>query len=441
MHSLQARLSSGLLLSLIAVFFGIWWFVSDAVHGIAEDYMVSRLNHDSDSILTAIVFDRTGQLSLESSRIDGIYQRPFSGHYFQVRVNDKTLRSRSLWDQQLAIPSQNASGISRLHLPGPQQQSLLVIVNSYQKQGHDIHIAVAEDLTTIEKGIADIKRRFAIITAALLLFMVGVQLIIVRAGLKPLTAVREEIHALLHGELRHLSQIVPREVAPLVNEINRLIDVLQNRLVRSRHAIGDLAHALKKPLTLLQQLATVPTNSWQDDNQQTLSEQTLSMKQMIDRELRRARLAGEGPVGSFFDVDSEMPLLLKTLRSMHRQKEISIDSHFPSPMILPFDREDMLELVGNLLDNACKWARQQVRLQLTVNDQVIIVVEDDGPGVDDDAMAQLTQRGRRLDESVHGHGLGLSIVDDIAAQYHGTVEFERSATLHGLLARVTLPLP
>jgi signal transduction histidine kinase len=441
MHSLQARLSSGLLLSLIAVFFGIWWFVSYAVHGIAEDYMISRMTHDSDSILTAITYNTNGKVSLENSRIDGIYQRPFSGHYFQVHTAGETLRSRSLWDQELYLPEVMAGGMTRLHLIGPQKQPLLVIVNSYNKQGNSVRIAVAEDLTAIEKGIVKIKNRFSIITGTLLLLMVGIQLVIVRAGLKPLTAVREEVHALLHGELRHLSQVVPREVAPLVSEINRLIDVLQNRLSRSRNAIGDLAHALKKPLTLLQQLSNQPPNEWQIDNQQTLVEQTTSMKQMIDRELRRARLAGAGPVGTFFDLDAELPLLLKTLHSMHRQKEVVIDSAYPPQLTLPFDREDMLELLGNLLDNAFKWARHKIRLHVSVDEQLTIVVEDDGPGVDDDAIEHLTQRGKRLDESVHGHGLGLAIVDDIVAQYHGKLSFRRSQQLQGLSVQVTLPLP
>lgn len=439
MHSLQARLSSGLLLSLIAVMFGIWWFVSDAVHGIAEDYMISRMTHDSDSLLTAVNYTADGQVNLDNSRIDGIYQRPFSGHYFQIRTAGKTLRSRSLWDQELHLPDVDTT--TRLHLKGPQQQPLLVISNSYHKQGNSVYIAVAEDLTAIEKGIVEIKNRFAIITGSLLLLMVGIQLVIVRAGLKPLAAVREEVHALLHGELRHLSQVVPQEVAPLVSEINRLIDVLQNRLSRSRNAIGDLAHAMKKPLTLLQQLSNTPPDNWQADNQQTLVEQSTSMKQMIDRELRRARLAGEGPVGTFFDVDTELPLLLKTLHSMHRQKDIAMDTVFPPHLTLPFDREDMLELLGNLLDNAFKWAQQNIHLQLSIDTQLNIVVEDDGPGVDAEAIEHLTQRGRRLDESVHGHGLGLAIVDDIVAQYHGTLTFSRSPELHGLSVQVALPLP
>ena len=441
MHSLQARLSSGLLLSLIAVMFGIWWFVSDAVHGIAEDYMISRMTHDSDSLLTAVNYTADGQVNLENSRIDGIYQRPFSGHYFQIRTAGKTLRSRSLWDQELHLPEVIADGMTRWHLMGPQQQPLLVITNRYSKQGSSVQITVAEDLTTIEKGIVKIKSRFAIITGALLLLMVGIQLVIVRAGLKPLVAVREEVHALLHGELRHLSQVVPREVAPLVSEINRLIDVLQNRLRRSRNAIGDLAHALKKPLTLLQQLANIAPANWQADNQQTLVEQSTSMKQMIDRELRRARLAGEGPVGTFFDVDAELPSLLKTLHSMHRQKDIAMDTVFPPHLTLPFDREDMLELLGNLLDNAFKWAQQNIHLQMSIDTQLSIVVEDDGPGVDADAIEHLTQRGRRLDEAVHGHGLGLAIVDDIVTQYHGTLRFSHSQKLHGLSVQVTLPLP
>ncbi len=440
MFSLQARLGTGLLVSLILIFFVLWLIVSNAIRYLVEDYIASRLEHDGESLLTVVTFDTRGTPTLDSARTDPVYQRPFSGHYFKITSGKNVLRSRSLWDQDLTVPVLQAGADVQLRLTGPERQPLLVMVKGYSKQGHTLTIAVGEDLSPVQGAIVSFERRFTVTALLMLLVLIVFQAVIVRTGLRPLERVRREIRALEHGELRGLSGDVPGEVAPLVREINRLLEVLDKRLQRSRNALGDLAHALKKPLTRLRQLSRDTALAKQPAIQQTLDDQTGIMQQLTDRVLRRARLAGQGPVGVFFSVTQDVPVLIDALCSMYRQKDLHFETNFQEGLTLPFDHEDMLELLGNVMDNACKWARQRVSLTVRMNTEVCIVIADDGPGVSDESLAKLAQRGMRLDESVVGHGLGLAITRDIVEDYGGSVTFGRSEALGGFCVTISIPI-
>jgi signal transduction histidine kinase len=261
----------------------------------------------------------------------------------------------------------------------------------------------------------------------------------VRRGLSPLQQIQQEVRELEHGQRQQLSDTVPREILPLVSEVNHLMQILNARLLRSRHALGDLAHALKKPLTLLRHMEHETSFSAQPQLQRELAVQIDTMQQTIDHVLRRARLAGEGHAGSLFDSQQDLPSLIDALQKMYREKGLRIDTDISENLKLSIDREDMLELLGNLLDNACKWARQNIHLGMQVNGDLKIIIEDDGPGVADERIAELSQRGKRLDETLEGHGLGLAIVQDIVEQYHGRINYTRSAKLAGLQVQVTLP--
>ena len=440
MPSLQARLGLGLLLSLVATFLVLWGLVSYAIRGLTEDYMSSRLAHDGETLLAALNFDKDGRPRLAAARIDPVYRRPFSGRYFQIRAGEAVLRSRSLWDQALTLPALAPGETRRLRLGGPQAQPLLVWVAGFRKQDRPLTLAVAEDLSGVEADIRRFQRLFALTAAALLLPLLVLQVLIVRTGLKPLDRVRREIRALERGEVRTLTPEVPREVAPLVHEVNRLLQIMGRRLQRSRNALGDLAHALKAPLTVLRQLRRDEALEAQPALREALVAQTDTMQRVLERVLRRARLAGEGPAGAHFSLEADLPALVDTLRRMHPQREISFETEAPPAGTLALDREDLLELLGNLLDNACKWARRRVRLAIRANDTVHIVVEDDGPGVEPPALAGITRRGARLDESAEGHGLGLAIVKDVIDDYGGSIDFGRSESLGGLRVNVRLPL-
>ena len=438
MKSLQLRLGVGLLISLFSVFIVLWWLTSSSIRHLAEESVAEHLEHDAMSILAAISSDNANNITLDVNRIEPIYLESFSGDYYQIITNEQVIRSRSLLNHKLDIPAVSAGETHKLYVTGPKLQPLIIMVYGYNKLDRNITIAVAEDLSPTLARIASFQFRYTLIGLALLLLLIVVQVIILRTGFHRLARISQQIRALEQGERTHLDTNVPQEVAALVREVNWLLTVLDKRLQRSRNALGDLAHALKTPLTILQQLPRETALQSQPELCHILQTQTTNMRNMMERVLKRARMAGSGPTFIKFDIKQEIPALIKVLQSMYRDKNLSISFVAPETATLLIDREDMLELAGNLLDNACKWAKSRVIFHFDINQNIHLIVEDDGPGVSEADFATLTQRGTRLDEAVSGHGLGLSIAQSIAEQYGGQLILRRSNELGGFCAEAIL---
>jgi signal transduction histidine kinase len=438
MKSLQLRLAVGLFISLFSVFIILWWLTSSSIRTLAEESVAEHLEHDAVSILAAINTDAANNITLNINQIEPIYLEPFSGDYYQVITNSQVIRSRSLLDQDYVIQALSPGETNKLYITGPMHQPLIIMVYGYSKLNRDITIAVAEDLTPTLARIAAFQYRYTLIALVLLLLLIVVQVIILRSGFHRLARISQQIRALEQGERTQLETDVPQEVAALVHEVNWLLKVLDQRLQRSRNALGDLAHALKTPLTVLQQLPRETVLKSQPEICHILQTQTTNMQNRLERVLKRARMAGSGPTVAKFDIKQEIPDLIKVLQSMYRDKNLTISFIEPENSTLLIDREDMLELAGNLLDNACKWAKYRVNLSFYVNQMVHLIVEDDGPGVSDADIATFTQRGTRLDEAVNGHGLGLSIAQSIAEQYGGKLILRKSNKLGGFCVEAML---
>lgn len=433
-QSLKLQLTSGLLLSLILVFVALWYLISSSIQYLMEDYITSRLDHDIDNLIVAINIDSQEQVTLDIHAVNAIFRQPFSGHYYTIQSAQSTLFSRSLWDQQLAIKTVTTGERQRYYLQGPEQQSLLVLSKGIQKQNLELVITVAEDLSPIQQAKQEFTLYFGKGTALLLLSIIAIQLFILNRSLQPLKKIRQNLQRIQQGENKQLDDRVPSELSPLVIEINHLLKVTEQRLNRSRNSLGDLAHAIKKPLTLLKQLLTKPAEL---SSQAPLIEQQLSaIQQLTDHTLKRARLAGPGPTGALFSFDHDLDALVHTLQAIHHDHHIQFSCHRPEHIQLPLDCQDITELLGNLLDNAFKWARHQVQLSIYNNNGLIIDIEDDGPGIAEQDIERLKQRGIRLDESIEGHGLGLAIASDIINNYEGSMELSSSSKLGGL--KVTL---
>jgi signal transduction histidine kinase len=441
MKSLKLRLATGILLSISVVFILLWLAASHSIRLLVEEQMSTRLTHDSESLLSHLQFDNSEQIQLNSSEIDSIYHRPFSGHYFVIHSGTTRIRSRSLWDNDLTLATQISTGSRQLRIIGPQQQPLLAVQSIYQKRGKIISITVAEDLSSIEKQINHFRNWFGVVALIVLLLLVLLQVFIVRLSLVPLDRVRQQISDLEAGKRSQLDNNVPTELQPLVNEVNRLLSRIGQRLQRSRNALGDLAHALKKPLTILTQLSQDECIRHCDDIQEQIDYQSAEIKRSIDHVLKRARLAGEGPAMSQFSLQQDLPALLDTLAKMYPDKVITSSLAIDNKNLLPFDREDMMELLGNIIDNACKWADHKIQLSIEIDDALQLSVQDDGPGIGTDDLHRLTARGTRLDENTHGHGLGLAIVRDIIQQYKGSISFAKTRLYDsGLRVDISLPL-
>jgi len=443
LNSVQQRLQLGLAFSVVLLMLLLWWLVAGAIEKFGEEFVQSRLEHDADSLLSALQVNESGVVQLTPGRMTSIYKQPFSGHYFMVLSEDKILYSRSLWDESLVV-SRLPKGVKRQwNAQGPAGQILRVWAGGFQKQGHHFTLAVAEDLTPLSESLVRFNWYFAGLSLLTLLVLLGVQHYVVRRSFRPLEQILHEVKNLQQGAVGELSEDVPAEVRPLVREVNHLMRLLGERLQRSRNALGNLAHALKGPLSLLSQLGQQENVCALPDLSASLNQQTDSIRQLMDRELKRARLMGQGAPGVRFAPQEEMPVLMDVLQRMFAVRdgqETSLDIHWQAPdVVFIFDRDDMLELIGNLLDNACKWAKHQVYCELQGDEHYLqLVVEDDGPGCSDEEIKRLITRGVRIDEAAPGHGLGLAIVRDVVEIYGGKLTLERSSTLGGLRVSVCL---
>ena len=440
MTSLRARLGTGLLLSLTALFALLWLIVNLSVHQLLEQQLSERLTHDGENLLGGLRFDADGRPVLDRQRIQSIYHQPLSGHYFVVEANGVRLRSRSLWDTDLPLPDVATGEIRLDHVTGPRQQSLLLWTGAFRKHGQSVRIGVAEELDTLEAGLTAFHWRLLGWALGVVGVLLLLQQYLVRRSLRSVAMAARDVARLERGEIAALREDVPDEIRPLVQALNTLVARQQQRLLRSREALGNLAHAIKTPLTLLLQLGheTIPAADAAAHRQ--LDDYGRRIREQMDTALRRARLAGDSLGTRLFRLDTDLPDLIDTLRRLHRDRERVLEPVVETGLVLPLEQQDGMELLGNLLDNAWKWARSCIRLTLRAeNGDVLIRIEDDGPGIPPEQRHELVRRGRRQDENLPGHGIGLSLVQGLVADVGGRLELSASPDLGGLRVDVWLP--
>ncbi|MBI5279077.1 MAG: hypothetical protein HY854_21760 [Burkholderiales bacterium] len=443
MKSLRSRLLRTLALVLLALFVAEWLLLAVAIRRVSEDGTLTHMAHDGDGILGALEWQPQGLPQVDPRRVEGVYLVPNSGSYYVMRVGALgQLRSPSLsqFDLPLAPPAQGDT--SHYHADGPAGQSLIVRASRHQVDGRPVELFVAEEQSAIEREMWRLSLASLAVFLPLLAAALVLQGLAVRRALLPLMAVRDELRLVGAGRHARIGGDVPPEIKPLVNELNRLLLLLQRRLKQSRAAVGDLAHALKTPLAVLFRVAEDPGLA--PAQREAVQAQANAIRRKLERELRRARLAGPAAPGegACFQPAAELPELARALRAIHAPKVIELEVDGVN-LLLPFDREDMLELVGNLADNACKWARARVSVVALagVGGSLHLEVGDDGPGCTPAQAQAMQERGVRLDESKPGHGLGLAIVRDIVDLYEGTLDFDTHPVLGGLRVRVVLPAP
>ena len=434
MKSIQHRLSLGLIGVLLVVGLllaqtSLWLFDLGL-----RRYFEVGLRNEAESILVSIARGPQGLL-LDPQRLAPSYVRPLSGHYYRVDAADQVWRSRSLWDHELVKPDQ--PGLQTALGKGPRGQKLLVLRGDYRRFGQPLSITVAEDYSPLLSSFRRMQYAGLGLGLAALLLVLFLQRLTVRNALRPLEQVRQQIAQLQDGQRGQLDAQVPQELEPLVAQINHLLSHTNDTLTRSRHALGNLGHALKTPLAVLISLAGRSELEAYPELQATLREQLAQINQRLARELARARLSGEVLPGAQFDCATELPGLFSTLALIH-PRDLQLSWQAAPGLRLPWDREDLLEVLGNLLDNACKWAASTVQLQISVmGGSFQLWVDDDGPGIEPSNRTAVLERGTRLDEQVAGHGLGLGVVRDIVEAWGGSLQLQDSP-LGGLRVAIEL---
>ena len=436
MRSLQGTLSLALAMSLVALLAVQWLVASAAIGRLMEGQLVARLTKDAESLLSALEPDPQGTLRLDTRRVSSRYQRPLSGFYYTVRSGALHETSRSLWDEAIESRSVAPGEALQFRTTGPERQPLLAVVHGYRMRGQEVAITVAEDLRALDAGVRRFQLIHGAVSVAILAALLLVQRRIVVRSLRGLADVQADMENLAAGRATRIEARGPLEIAPLIAQLNSLLQTMGRRSRRSREALGNLAHALKTRLAVLNQVAEQPEMSAHAHLRTMIREAADGVRRTVERELKRARLAGEALPGQRVGLRDEVLLLSKTLGVLHAHKAPRIEWAVTDDAVFPGDREDLLELLGNLLDNACQWCRTTVRFEAEQARGLRLVVEDDGPGCPAGDLEALARRGFRADESRPGSGLGLAIVRDIVDTYDGTLAFGRSEALGGLRVEV-----
>lgn len=390
------------------------------------------------------------------NRYEPLFEETQSGWYWQIKPLDEgnslQLVSASLATAMLPSPYEAKITPDRLgqrwmNTKGPLGEPIRVIeivdTKGHQENALRYAVSVAGPIAWLETRNRNFRTRLSIALALTGLGLVTATLFQVRFGLLPLQRIEKGLAAIRSGDALRLDGTLPAEIEPLQSELNALIQSNQDIVDRARTQVGNLAHALKTPLAVI-------TNEAREDKGPMGSkvvEQAHLMRDQINLYLERARMAARaGVIGRATEVRPVIEPIVRALERINRDRDIKIDLQCPAEVKFQGEKQDLEEMAGNLLDNACKWARTKVRLVITVEPgeepragrRLVLTVADDGPGLSPEQRAKLGKRGLRLDETKPGSGLGLSIVTDLAGQYRGGLVLGES-DLGGLEARLELP--
>jgi signal transduction histidine kinase len=380
-----------------------------------------------------------GALQLRLQLGEPRFEQPLSGWYWQINDGKTVLRrSASLWDAVLPIPPVGAGAIVTGDVAGPDGQPLRLLVRAITLSGADAPMvyAVAGDRREIQADLQTFNRLLTFALAVLFAGVVGAVLVQVRFGLEPLRRMGRALSGIRAGRAARLEGDFPAEIEPLATELNALLDHNEALVERARTHVGNLAHGLKTPLSVL----TNEARRSQGPFASLVARQVALMRHQVDHHLARARAIATGTIlGARTDVAPVLGDLRRTLGRIYAEKALAITVECPSELAFRGARQDLEEMLGNLLDNACKWARAGVTVRAeAAGEQLEVTIDDDGPGLPPAVRAEVLERGRRLDEQVPGTGLGLAICADLAQLYRGRLVLEQ-AEAGGLRARLALP--
>ena len=415
----------------------------------------ARLRAVLDGLLANVEVDRNGNPQLPSQLVDPRFDLPFSGWYWQITPSKPAegkddLASASLLEQRLKpsppeLAERDTDGVAGFYMVDSYGASLRVIEQVFTLPGskRNFSVLVAGNFAELKDEVNAFQQA---LIATLMLLGAGLLLAIfiqVRFGLRPLLALQKSLTAIREGKAEQLAGEFPAEIQPVADELNLLIQSNAEIIDRARTQVGNLAHALKTPLSVLTNEAAFQPGPLSAK----VLEQTQLMRDQISLYLDRARRAARAQgLGAITEVKPVLDGLARTLARINRDKGVSVAVDCEEGLKFRGERQDLEEMVGNLLDNACKWSTGRVVVRAALMREATTIgrywfrleVDDDGPGLPAEKRTEAMKRGRRLDETKPGSGLGLSIVRETAAMYSGTVKLD-DADIGGL--RVTLRLP
>lgn len=447
---MKLSLTARLLLAgslILTAFLGLTgWTLDRAFRDYAQHSLQERLQAHAVGLIATAELDEFGKLHMATGLPEARYNTIDSGLYAQITSNDgqQVWQSPSMQHLNIMLPKNIAPGARRFQLvslDGGQLYTFsLAITFDLSEAVHEgFTFTVAENLIAFNEQIAAFRHNLWGWLSGVTVVLLIVQGLVLRWSLTPLRDAANDLGAIESGRQQLLEGRYPKEMRGLTDNINALLASQREHLDRYRHTLSDLAHSLKTPLAVLR--GEVDKSTPGPDHAAVIAEQVRRMNEIVDYQLQRAATSGRLPLTTPPPIAAAASKLSNSLNKVYADKQVQCHIRIAEDAIFYGEEGDLLELLGNLLDNAYKWCRQQVTVN-ALNDKdnsLHITVEDDGPGIDPQKVDALLQRGVRGDTTSPGHGIGLAVVQDIMQVYRGTLHIERSAALGG--ARITLRLP
>ena len=420
-------------------FFGIAGVTLDRAYYItSEDALKDRLMGQIYTLIATTGLDEHNNILISDSVSEVLSFLAGPDLYAQIATNNNTpiWRSHSLENSGLSFESglsRNEMRFAKLTM-GEGKSFAALSYGVGWEDSHKQHVyiySVAEDLAAFNAKISSYRKKLWGLLGGVGMVLLLVQGTIMRWGLAPLQKAAAELSAIEAGKQYRLQHTYPGELKSLTDNINALLGHQNEHLERYRHTLGDLAHSLKTPLAVLQ--SSVEEQHSYKELKAVLQEQVNRMNQITEYQLQRAAAAGQTPLIAPISVNLISEKILASLKKVYADKKISVETEVAPGLEFHGDEGDFMEVVGNLLDNAFKWCKNKVSLKITsiekkdiLHDGIVILVEDDGAGIPAKLVEQVTQRGVRADQGIKGHGIGLSVVQDIVQIYGGILKIDAS---------------
>ncbi len=454
MHSLSQRILLSVAVPL-ALFFGVMMLVLDSgFRTLTRNGLHELLDSQIITLIAAAQREPSGGYDAPLRDLDSRFGTPRSGLYARIASSGHIWRSPSTAGEAVSFGPLLAQGERRFSSTlvdhhRMEIESRGVSFEDAPGGGQPVTFSVAVSLTPYEEQLWDFRQRMVLWFSGLMLLLLASLAVLLRAVLAPVRRLEREIHEVEEGRAEGLGGGYPRELRGVARHLNALLVGERKRVARYRDTLGNLAHSLKTPLAVMRSalpVGTVPAGAPRESvPSDAIGTEIDRMTDIIEHQLKRAAASGGAILGQAPVPVAPMAAELRlALLKVYARKDLSLELVIAPDSQFLGDRGDLMEMLGNLLDNACKWCRQRVRLTVTVDpnaavrDNMTLSVEDDGPGISEENRARILERGVRTDETVPGHGLGLAMVRDTVELYGGALSVETSS-LGG--ARFDLRLP
>lgn len=451
MGSLRARLIAVSLVAIIATLVLAHQVLTGLFERQVTAQFQSSLRVTLDQLASGLSVDPKAKvIVIREPQGDPRWATPYSGTYWQISADPALIpgglqRSRSLWDFTLSLVGDSlADGAVHVHQAiGPNQQQLMALERTVmlelERSAAQIRLIAAADMRQLNASISEFNQTVVYYLLALAAVLGLVLLAQLFVGLSPLKQLIYALTRLRDGRTQQLEGRFPVEVAPLVENFNQILADYDRHVERARTLAGNLAHAVKTPLSVMANAAADSSVS-ESTLRETVRKYTELSQEQVNWHLKRARMAADIRMHrASVEVEPVVQDVFKVMRRAFADKHLDFQVlRSGAPLLFKGESQDLLEMLGNLIENAAKWARHQVTVSITQGpDGLVLQVEDDGPGVDPSKYSEILRRGVRMDECAPGSGLGLAIVSELVALYRGELSFSTSA-LGGLSAKVML---